>query len=289
MKRHEMMRQQYRANRYMEHLSAEELEQRARDIMLNQLVLQEDNKIGLHSLKGEGVYWITIFTQLAEEFKLRYGPYPAGFTNGFIKEMRFFDPGLDQIRKACELVKKLKIEPDKYLFKFSEFKWLEQMLKKGQMRISPASKYTDPSLNSAIQDDELKRIINHTKHNKIIQESTTDYYVYCLSCAFTPRLFSDFETDTCLIIKNPQIFIKKVLDAFREICREWDGIAKVVKYFDPLHGTYEQVDIYSFKHFRYSYQKELRFIWLPEEPVQNLDYKYIELGSLEDCCELIRV
>ncbi len=287
MKRHELIRQQYRLRRYMEHLSIQELEQRAKDIFLNQLVLSEEKNIGLHPLEQEGEYWITIWTHLLEEFNLRYGPYPSGFTNGFIKDVRIPSPSLDMARKACEVVKRLKLQPDKYLFKFSKYDWLEQIYKKGLIRISPASSYADSSLNSAIQDDELKRVISNTKGIKIVQESVSDYFVYCMSSAFTPRLFLDFDADSCLIIKKPHEFISRVLQALEKDCQGWNGVAKIVKYFDPHNVSFDQVDIYSFKHFRYSYQKEFRLIWLPTDSVQNIDHQFIEIGSLENCCELI--
>ena len=155
MKRHEAIRLQYHADRYMQHLSAQELEQRAKDIHLNQLVLEE-KKIGLHPINQEGEYWMKVFAHLLEEFKIRYGRYPAGFENDFMKEVRIPDPRLDAANKACNIVKSLKIESGKYLFKFSKLRWLEQVYRKGEIRISPAASYNDPSLNSAIQDDELR-------------------------------------------------------------------------------------------------------------------------------------
>ena len=162
MKKHEAIRSQYRLNRYMECLSAGELEQRARDILLNIITLEENNKIGVHSLEEEGEHWFTIWTHLLEEFCIRYGPYPSGFTNGFLKEVRMPNPSHEKAIKACKIIEKLCVKSDRYLFKYGEYEWLEEMLKKGTIRISPASRYSDPSLNSAIQDDELKKIIHQT-------------------------------------------------------------------------------------------------------------------------------
>jgi hypothetical protein len=36
-------------------------------------------------LGPEGEAWMVLFTHLLEEFGLRYGPYPNGFTNGFMR------------------------------------------------------------------------------------------------------------------------------------------------------------------------------------------------------------
>jgi len=45
MKRHEMWRGQYRSRRYIEHLTDEEVRQRAKDVFLNMLVITEEAKI----------------------------------------------------------------------------------------------------------------------------------------------------------------------------------------------------------------------------------------------------
>ena len=156
MKRHEMIRLQYRERRYMEHLSDQELENRAKDIFLNQLVLTEEKKIGLHPINQEGEYWMTVFTHLLEEYVIRFGLYPAGFPRGLINQVRIPDPGLDTATRACEVVRKLRIEPGKYLIKYGQLSFLEQMHREGKFRISPAGSYVDPSLNPSIQDDELR-------------------------------------------------------------------------------------------------------------------------------------
>lgn len=287
MKRQEMIQLQYRARRYMQHLTDQELEQRAKDIFLNQLVLTEENKIGLHPIKQEGEYWATVCIHLLEEFNIRYGPYPAGFKRGFIKEVRVPDPNLDIASKACNVVKRMNVEPNKHFFRYSKLQWLEVTHKRGKFRISPASSYSDPSLNPAIQDDELRLTFQPAKQTKIVKESGSNYYVYCLSSILVPRLFLDFDADACLIIWEPQGFISRLINSFEMENPGWSGVVKEVKYIDPLNSSPNQTDILSCKHFRYSYQKEVRIIWLPSEPVKELQHQFIELGSLEDCSELI--
>jgi hypothetical protein len=64
-------RQDYRLDRYLEHLSLDELEQRVRDIFTNVSVLSEDGKLSLPPVeKGTG-YWMQLFTHVLEEFALR--------------------------------------------------------------------------------------------------------------------------------------------------------------------------------------------------------------------------
>lgn len=311
MKLHEIFRLQYRTQRYMEHLSAVELEQRFKDVLLNQLVLTEENKIGLNPMNQEGKYWIRIFTHLCEEFKIRYGPFPAGFKNGFLKDMRIPSPSMDAATKACNAINNKKLNSKNLLFKYGESRYLEQTLKNGIIRISPATSFNSVSLNSAIHDDELEFVINpntskikfeafdnktgkskgkmNIKHAQITHKSATDYYVYCMSSIFVPRLFLDFGADACLIIKNPEKFTNKLLKTFEKQYSNWFGILKKVTYLDPIRLSSHKVDIFSIKHFRYAYQKEIRLIWLPSSKPKKLYPKFIKLGNLSDICEIINI
>ena len=306
-----MIRLQYRARRYMQHISNQELEKRVKDILLNQLVLTEENKIGLHPINQEGKYWMSLFIHVLEEYEIRFGPYPAGFKRGLINEIRIPDPRLETASKACDVVKRLRIESNKYLFKYSQFEWLQQTQKEGKIRISPASSYRDPSLNPAIQDDELSFSFQPNpsefyfeifdgktskskgqlkpKDFQIKHDSLSNYYVYCLSSIFVPRLFLDFDANACLIIKKPQEFIERILTTFETVNPGWIGIAKDVEYLDPLKPSSKKVDVFLCKHFRYSYQKEVRVIWLSSTPEKELNPKFIELGNLDDCTELVHI
>jgi len=58
-------------------------------------------------------------------------------------------------------------------------------------------------------------------------------------------------------------------------------------YVDPLLPRSADVFVPLCKHFRYSYQEEYRFCWLPSPPVQKLSYVDIRLGSLADIAELV--
>lgn len=295
----------------MEHLSAEDIEQRVRDVILNQMVLTEENKIGLHPISEEGEYWMIMWTHLLEEFLIRYGLYPAGFDKGFIKDLKTPNPESPLAEKSCKTVKRLKIKAGKFLFKYSDTEWLEQTHKNGIVRISPAASYNDPSLNPAVHDEELELFIQphpseiklevidqHTGKSKgfinpigskITKKTITDYYVYCLSSIFTPRLFLDFEAEACLIITKPKHFTDKVINAFERQNPGWVGAFKTVSYLDPLNSSLNHIDIYSYKHFRFSYQKEVRFIGLPPKKVKALKHQCLEIGNLEDCSEIVVV
>lgn len=76
MPRHEHWRRDYRENRYCRDLTQDELNQRARDIVLNLLRLTPEGKVGLPEMGTQGIRWMLLWTHVLEEMKLRHGPYP---------------------------------------------------------------------------------------------------------------------------------------------------------------------------------------------------------------------
>lgn len=167
----------------------------------------------------------------------------------------------------------------------------------------------DPSLNSAIQDEELEiwvqphpssykvesidRNTNQKKeplallNNKITTRLQTNYYVYCLSLALAPRLFVDFEADACLIITKPVAFVNKLLEAMKSQLSDWISGGGAVSYIDPVRPLKLIPEPVFCKHFRYSYQQEFRLVWLPPNLKNDLPCIEVELGSLEDYCKLV--
>lgn len=295
----------------MEHLKERDLQQRAKDIFNNLTLLNEESKISLPPLSTETEKWMILWTHVLEEFVVRFGPYPAGFISGFMNEARIPDPRSPLASKAANAVKSTNLPKGEYLFKYGKSKYLIPAIQKGGFRISPASSYNDPSLNPAIRDKELEIEItinpNLTKinvidgktgepkgpiepiGNRLNYQSTTDYYVFCLSSAFAPRLFLDFENDACLVIKDVDLFFKRMNVHLSNQLAGWLHTATPVNYIDPLNCNPNDIDIYLAKHFRYSYQKEFRALWIPRNPKMDLSLINIEMGLLHDICELIEI
>lgn len=312
MKRHEHWREQYRARRYMEYLNVAQLEQRAKDVFQNLQVLTEEAKIGLPPINGNGHYWMSTWTHVLEEFSLRHGPYPAGFTNGFMKTAQIPSQMSALAKKAARVVKQKRLDPGSYLVKYGKCQFFHEAFERGTIRICPADFYNDSSLNPAVADNELEisvealpseitmTVVDKTTQRPkgavrplsnvvITSRSLTNYYVYCLSVAFEPRLFLDFDADACLVITKPNIFREKLFRAFDEALSRWSGFAAPITYIDPLRALTGDPDVFTSKHFRYAYQKEFRVIWLPSTSIGQLDPVYLKLGELSDCCELIQL
>ena len=156
LKRHELWRQQYRHRRYMEHLTEIDLQHRAKEVFNNLTLLNEEAKISLPPLCPETEAWMILWTHVLEEFVIRFGPYPAGFTSGFMKDVRIPDLRNSLAPKAANAIKTTLRSKGEYLFKYGKAKHLREAMEHGILRVSPATSYADPSLNPAIRDEELE-------------------------------------------------------------------------------------------------------------------------------------
>lgn len=308
MRRHEAWRLQYRSRRYLEHLSADELHERARDMLAAYLELTRDGKIAPSTLTDGGVEWLVLLTHLFEEFVIRYGPYPRGFRDGFLKNAQIPDPRSPIAGPAARLVRNVAEPTGAYLVKYGKRQHLQPMLEHGRVRVAGAASYADPSLNPAMMDDELSLFIQPSPaefrmdvvdgrtgeykgriiplDNRITRRSRSNFYVFCLSRRLAARLFVDFEADACLVIHEPTRFVNALMNEIEGLLSDWSGGAESVRYIDPTNATIHDLDVCSAKHFRFAYQREYRVIWLPPSPVDALPPLHIEIGDLSSYCSL---
>jgi len=293
----------------MEHLEEDDLQQRAKDVFNNLLLLNEESKLSLPPLDSDTERWMILWTHVLEEFVIRFGAYPAGFTSGWMKQVRIPDPRSSIATRAARAVKSTDLPQGEYFFKYGKSKYLRNALEQGIIRISPASSYNDPSLNPAIRDEEMELSICpwppeitmkaydgmtgeckgeiRPKNLVYTSRSRTNYYVYCLSLSFAPRLFFDFDADSCLVIRNPADFQEMILSIFENKMQGWTGGGEKIVYIDPLNCPIVDVAIFTSKHFRYAYQREYRFVWLPYHPKQILDQVLIEVPRIREYCYLV--
>lgn len=310
--RHELWRKAYDRNRFFRHLSEAELQQRVRDIVRNMLILTPDARIGLGSPEDpDTVRWMVRWTHVLQEMQLRYGPYPNGFTNGFIRE----DPLPDFVgelgRKAAGVFASRKLDPRNTFIKYGKAEYMAALLSRGQARIQPASFFKAMHLNGAVRDDELSLplslVLSRDDVVSLVQnpqdvpenagdqvvrlsyEANADYWLYCVTLSIEPRLFVDFDATACVIIRNPQAFSDRLrrAAASRMIAHAYSSGNAV--YVDPHQPESARIDVHFAKHFRYSYQCEYRFAWIPELPSQALEPIDVEMGPLDDIAELVEL
>jgi SEC-C motif-containing protein len=309
LKRYELWSLKYQERRYLEYLQVNDLVARAHDILTNITTLTEALKISLHPINPTGRYWMRLWSDVLTECRIRGYQYPYPLDQN-IEAAKIPKHDLPGLKDAINTFKGLGIEEDTYWVKYGKYQFLKDTLEKGILRIAPASSYNDPSLNPAQQDDELKIStfslpsevtleitdgktgkpkgrINPKGNVKYTMTASSNYYVCCLALSFYNRLFGDFEADCALVIKDPIEFMNRLLPAFRKKLSGCDGCAQPVVYYDPLNPPSEQLPMYFSKHFRFWYQQEYRFIWIPPSLYKIYDLIFVEIGNLKDISEII--
>ena len=228
------------------------------------------------------------YTQIAPDLTIGF-PFPAGS---------------DLSKRVGGTVAEMRLPDSPLLVKYGSAKHMEDALRNGRIRLGSASSYSDPSLNPARQDNELKAnsdmdttafavaglgSIGAGSRLKVATRITTDFYVYCMSEVLRPRLFLDFHSDACLIVSEPEEFRSRLLKAVAKQLRGHTLKHDRVMYYDPLSTSPREFRPVFWKHFRHSYQEEVRFAVTPPQRTQNLDGVFLTLGSLEDIAKMHRV
>jgi hypothetical protein len=300
----------YRVRRYMDHLSDSSLEARAEHILLN---------LGLDApvevlVNASPLGWSSLWGDVIDEANRRFGDTAGAalLDRVTIKcNSQWLARPPVPASQADDFLARSRAEGF-FLVRYSKRKYLAELLTNGAIRFSPASSYKDPSLNHAIQDDELTidfepnpseirlelmdRKTGLPKDrltlasNLLSAKSQTDYYILCLSGFLSPELFHDFGADSCVLVKKPETFLGRLFSAAEARLPDWGGKVDTVKYLDPLNSTFSDIrtnGIFFSKHFRYTYQHEWRVVLSPPTFVRELPYLDLELGNLADCCELL--
>lgn len=303
--RHEVWRLQYRQRPYLKGASDDALAQRLKDIMNNLSTLTPEGKIGLLPIGPDGIRWMTLFTHVHEEYVSR-GSIPPSLAG-----MPFPKPTALNLPESVLALRKVEIpNPGQALIKLGKRAHMQELYEAGRIRIAPARSYSDPSLNHAMGDDELKldqfspgaeititfldKQTGEPKVTKPIGDVTntttlaTNYYVYCMTRSLEYRLFDDFESDACVIVRNPEIFSSRLISVMKEKLQDWLDWSQPVRYIDPYLDPKRDLDLVFSKHFRFWYQQEYRFAWIPNKGARNcLEPIFVELGSLEQISDLI--
>jgi len=248
-------------------------------------------------------------THIREEYLLRGRNFPDNVLKG-INLPKFTYP---EQPKSAVAIKGKDIVKGKYLVKYGKLENLKKVFEEGIIRIAPASSYKDPSLNYAIQDDELTLItyglpkevkmsvidsktgeekgpLIPTSNITYYSECKTDYYVFCLSMIYDHRLFEDFDkADSCIIINELGDFVRRIESTASQVLPGWKMFKMPVIYLDPFNPQEEEHIPFFTKNLKYAYQFEYRLAWLPPNPnfKEKIDYLFLNIGNIKDMAELI--
>ncbi len=315
MARSDVWRHHYRADRYARLLSQPELDQRLQDVLFNLLCLGRGGiefaamTIGPDEVSNTSTVWPEKWTHMLEEMVLRYGPYPAGFTPHTISRESLPDFTSDLARKAAGRLAALAAQASDVFIRYGKRDIMDALYRSGALRIQPATSFARTSHNRARQDDELKIPLSiiatrddlltvlsnpddvppDMEHARVdvTMQLPSDYWLYCVSSALIPRLFVDYEAEACVIIRDRDRFTRMLQETSMQKLSGTTLRAGVVEYVDPLLPTSLVTAVAFTKHFRYSYQQEFRFCWLPPHNIDRAKHCDIEIGSIAEFSDLI--
>lgn len=192
------------------------------------------------------------------------------------------------------------VSPPK-LYRYSERKWLERSLERGEFRLRPASEYKLQETDLARHDDELVRVNTSPASSVKItildtgqevkpvgdivyqSEVGTNYFTVCFSKVWDEHLFEEFpNTDSCLVIHDVHEFRERFHSAAELVLPQWAGIDDAVVY-----GRQSQLGAIFSKPPKFIYQHEWRFAWHPPRPIEQLSPITVEIGSIADIAEIV--
>lgn len=217
-----------------------------------------------------------------------------------------FSPEYPKVKKAIRAWRGRSLPTSPYFVKYGKLADLKKLHDEGEIRLRPASDYSDPSLNLAIRDEELETVVglpvgtrlkmqcDNGEYQEIPivgrifsrKKSETDFYIYCTAAKYDHRLFDDFNSDACLLVYEPKGYVRKIVEACKQGYSDWLFAEKMVCYYDPLGlNRIEQISLS--KHFRFWCQREYRIVLKPKDPIKRLEPIKLSLGKVSDLCELI--
>jgi hypothetical protein len=291
----------------LDNATLEELEFRFDDIARNIYTLTPEAKVGARRPDQGGHMWAQKMMDLALECYRR---------NGDIEDLGgiYEFPVRGEMLPIVEANKSLAEHATKsgVFCKYGQEKWMRELIESGSLRLSPASYYRGGEHNIARQDDELLLRTYVTPYDYdlglvgtlrsslpercwavVDNRKPTDHYLYCVTVTFDFRSFFDFDADTCVIIRDQDEFVRRLLLAVRRKVPDWTIRFDNARYLDPYFMLHYLAsageDIYFFKPFRFMYQMEHRLVAIPPPGFSGeLDHIQISVGSLKDIAELVK-
>jgi hypothetical protein len=321
-----IFRRQYHFDPYLSIVGDEEIRERLKIIADNIFRYNENGAVRLVS-EGAALYYHRKAEEILEELRLSqreafFEPHPSD-PRVMILSLPY------DIREKEEYAKNapwgrlpnLPSLASPALYKFSRYEYLRHAMENGELRISPASFYNDPSLGDAHRDADEQRLVLRPSQMSfpivmkdhrgetildtsadrdhqiaiVIGGGERDFYVWCCTDVYEPRLFIDFKADACLIVRDRQEFARRINAG---LLAKYPGLPYMrsggVRYYDPLVlDDVEMKDLSTtpvefVKDWRYGYQSEYRFVW-PVEPGAKLAPINIEVGPLNDICDVVQL
>lgn len=286
---------QYQCYRYLERATDAVLVTRYQDILRNMraLVSRDRDVIPIQSFLSSW-YWFRKEHQTRLELSLRNIEQPIRPSTDFV---------FDNVASGAPARPAYPNAGD-VLFRYDRRTYIERIADDGLIRIRPASGFNSLENDRARQDNECKKkAFLPGAHTRITTSdgidipilgdiektvSMPDYYAFCMTCDWDIHLFAAFDgADSCIVIKDVEEFARRIGHTAAEQLSNWYFHHSPVEYFDPYERTKnEYLNAGISKDFRFAYQREYRFLWLPQNAEIADGFKFLSLGSLRDVAEV---
>lgn len=248
-----------------------------------------------------------IFSHLLLEIRMR-GGLPDDVVCSANKELdKYFENG---VPIGVRLFKEFPETLANVIVKFGKRQHLEPMIRKGEMRLTPASYYKRGSLVKAMRDLETERWFHDPRYDCILQGKNTfplngrdvdiedgflkfviscpDYLLWSACEDIDRRLPTDFDgADSALIIRDIQEFSSRISRQLKKVLAGTINWSENVKYYDPCSFVDMKKRPETIKHFSFLYQREWRFCAFSPEGVIGDEPFPISIGSLSDIADLV--
>ena len=305
--RHDMWRYGYYNSPYLAGARSSRIVTRFRDVFINLSELTEKGQITIPDGSIDDGGLMPKFTHLLEEWNSRGGVPVEVIAAAREPILRYFENG-DPI--GVRLFRAFVEPPAPFLVKYSRREFLEPMFRTGNIRICPASYYSDSKFIDSVRDSETaknffiptfrERLLGKTSiefqgHNIrfgdddiVLPVIVPDYFLYSLSDRVYYRLPTDFDADAALIILDPAALFRRLISAFLDRRPAWDPFFGPVTYYDP-YKDYEKCAVPEMaKHFGYSYQREVRISFRSKKPITGkLQPEFLNIGPMTNYAQLI--
>jgi hypothetical protein len=284
---------QYEVYRYLSSVPAADLSSRYRAIIRNMctLISRERHVIPIQSPLSSW-YWYRKEHQTGLELSMRGMEPPVQPPAGVLDHNPQDAPLHPRSPNAGDV-----------LFRYGKRQYMQAMVERGSIRISPTSFYQTLELDGVRANDErAKHCFWPREHTPVSTQdgrgirllsdvrrtvSGPDYYLLCLSCDWDPALFGEFDADACVIIRNPEVFAERLAHAAQPQLSGWYFHHNPAEYFDPYEmDRHQYFDAAICKDLRFAYQREYRFLWIHMDGQEASEFRFLELGSLKNIAEL---
>lgn len=305
----QMWRLQYYSYPYLILETDEKIVERFSDLLTNIIDISKECKVVLTPGTQNGGRLMRFFTEIIEETNWR-GVLTHGTAKAATSPVgEYFKNGKPV---GCRMFGDMEHIPGEWIVKYSQARYVKDMLEYGRFRISPASTYSNGSFIKAIKDLETARPYKLKALSDLLKGGETvaaqgmqmeiqngfipiefmidDYYLFSTCKEIDRRMPTDFQADAALIVKNKKEFVNRLKRALLQVFPTWEFLEGEVHYYDPYNDIPRTKNQELWKHFSYSYQKEHRCVLRSKfQNYSKLTPFFVELGPLEDIAEAIYV